>query len=234
MALADVLTSDPSSDVELRARWLARSLAGAELAPVMLDDIDELAGHATEQRVAGGTKVFSRGEKPDHVYVLVSGAIELRRRMKGRDVTLKILRPGDPFGDVPLLLRQSEPFDAQAIEDSVVLSIDSLIMNRLLGTYPRLARRWLVTVSERMRETQERVSDLLAGPLEAQIASLLLHQPGLEVDLSQDTVARLLGVNRTSVNQALKRMAERGLVETRYRHIAVTDPSGLEQLIEVE
>ncbi len=222
----------PTADaVARRAQWLAAELGRADLSPASPDDMADLAAAAREVRVAGGTCVFARGEMPDSVYILRAGTIELSRRVQRRVITLKLLRPGDPFGDVPLLLRDTEPFDACAIEDAVVLAVDPVRLYRLLGRNPALARRWLVSVADRMRETQERVSDLLSGSLECQIASLLLHQPGGALHVSQETLARLLGARRTSVNQALARMQSKGMVETSYRRVASTDRSVLAGLI---
>ncbi len=222
----------PTADaVARRAQWLAAELGRADLSPASPDDMAHLAAAVREVRVAGGTCVFARGEMPDSVYILRAGTIELSRLLQRRTITLKLLRPGDPFGDVPLLLRDTEPFDACAVEDSVVLAVDSVTLYRLLGHSPALARRWLVSVADRMRETQERVSDLLSGSLDSQIASLLLHQPDQTMHVSQETLARLLGARRTSINQTLSRMRSQGLVETSYRRIAALERDRLAVLV---
>lgn len=226
--MATTRTAEPTAR---RAQWLASELGRADVSPASADDMCDLAGAAREVRLAGGTCVFRRGEMPENVYILRAGTIELSRRIQRRTITLKLLRPGDPFGDVPLLVRDAEPFDACAVEDSVVLAVDSMTLYRLLGQNPALARRWLVSVADRMRETQERVSDLLSGSLEGQIASLLLHQPRAAMDVSQETLARLLGARRTSVNQALGRMQAEGLVSLGYRRIDVADRAGLTDLV---
>ena len=98
----------------------------------------------------------------------------------------------------------------------------------MLGQRPQLARRWLVSVAGRMAEMQDRVSDLLAGSLDRQVASWLLREAGADgVNVSQQTLARLLGARRTSVNQSLKRLEDEGLVETGYRRVSVVDPERL-------
>jgi len=224
-------TTTSSDTVADRARWLATTLGRADLSPASADEMADLAEAGVELEMAGGTIVFRQGEMPDHVYVLRSGTVELSRRLQGREVTLKRLRAGDPFGDVPLLLRDSEPFDARAVDDCVVLSFESVALYGLLGRNPALARRWLVSVADRMRETQERVSDLLSGSLDGQIASLLLHQPEHTMHVSQDALARLLGARRTSVNQALGRMQAEGLIETAYRRVRATDSARLAAVV---
>ena len=158
--------------------------------------------------------------------------VELTRDLGGRSAVVQLLRPGGVFGDIPLFLRTGEPTEARAVEDCVVLSIDSLTLFSLLGRRPLLARRWLVSVAGRMAEMQDRVSDLLAGGLDRRVASWLLREGrGDGVAVSQLTLARLLGARRTSVNQALGRLEAQGYIETGYRRIAVVDPVGLADML---
>ena len=154
------------------------------------------------------------------------------REINGRDVVVQLLRPGCVFGDIPLFLRSGEPTSARAIEDSTVLSIDSVTLFSLLGRRPMLARRWLASIAERMAAMQDRVSDLLAGTLDAQVASWTLREAGVDgITVSQQTLARLLGARRTSVNQSLRRLERQGLVEIGYRRIRVTDVDGLRSVV---
>jgi CRP-like cAMP-binding protein len=146
----------------------------------------------------------------------------------GRRIVLQVLWAGDVFGDVPLLVRMAEPFDARALEDCVVLSADSVSLFRLLERRPRLAQRWLVSLALRMAATQARLVDLLAGGLDAQVAALLVRQSEHNVvRLSQAVLADMLGARRTSVNRVLKRFEARGLVRLGYGQVEILDPAGL-------
>lgn len=227
--IADRTLGGPTDDL---IEWLARCLGRGDLAPLSCTDLEELAGHLAEKRIAGGIRVYEQGQLPDRVYILRTGTVELARQIGRRRVVVQLLHPGAVFGDIPLFLRTGEPTEARAVEDSVVLAIDSLTLFTLLGQRPHLARRWLVSVAGRMAALQNRVSDLLAGGLDRQVASWLLREAGPEgAVVSQQTLARLLGARRTSVNQSLRRLEERGLVETGYRRVAVRDPEGLQALL---
>ncbi len=208
--------------------WLAGSLGRGDLAPLSCADLEELAGHLTETHHAGGTMIYERDQLPDRVHILRTGTVELSRDLGGRRVVVQLLRPGAVFGDIPLFLRTGEPTESRAVEDSTVLSIDSLTLFTLLGQRPPLARRWLVSVAGRMSEMQDRVSDLLAGGLDRQVASWILREAGEDgVAVSQQTLARLLGARRTSVNQSLRRLEAAGLVTTGYRRVSVSDTDAL-------
>jgi CRP-like cAMP-binding protein len=219
-------------DVPIRhAAWIARCLGRGELAPLGSDDIDALARELGETRYAGGTTVFRMGDLPGRVYIVRRGAVELTRELSGRRVTLQLLHPGDVFGDIPLIARMPLPFDARTLEDSVVLSIDSVTLWRILEQRPRLAHRWMVSIALRMAEVQARLVDLLAGGLQAQLASLLVREAEQgRVRLSQQVLAALVGGRRTSVNRILKGLEARQLIKLRYRQVEIVDPAGLAEL----
>jgi CRP-like cAMP-binding protein len=210
------------------AAWIACCLGRGELAPLGADDIAELAAELGEHRYPAGTTLVRMGEAPARVHIIRSGTVELSREHRGRRVALQILHAGDVVGDVPLFVRMTEPFDAVALEDSIILSIDSLSLHRLLEQRPRLAWRWMVSVSARMAQVQARLVDLLAGGLEAQIASILVRQAeGGIVHLNQAVLAELVGGRRTSVNRVLKRFETQKLLRRRYGQVEILDEAGL-------
>lgn len=217
----------PHPHPQLR-QWIACCLGRGRLAPLGSEEIEELADELGERRVAGGMMVFRNGDRPAKIHVVREGTIELTAEVRGRRVSLQVLRPGDMFGDIPLLLQHNEHLDARAIDDSVVLSIDAETVSRLVAERPRFAQRWLVSLAERTLGCHQRLLDLLAGQLDARVASLLLHEAARnEVKLSQSRIADLVGSRRSPVNQVLKRFEADGLIEVGYRQVRVLDTDGL-------
>jgi CRP-like cAMP-binding protein len=194
--------------------------------------VAELAAELGESQHAGGTFVFRRGDSAARVHVVRRGTMELSRVINGRRVAMQILRPGDVFGDVPAFLGEPEPFDARAVEDCTVLSLEATSLLALLQARPQVARRWILSLAERMSGLQHRLGDLLAGGLDAQLASILPRESDDgEVQLTQDQLAEMVGAARTSVQRVLKTLEAGGLLELGYRRIAVLDPGGLVGLI---
>lgn len=209
------------------ADWIAEWLGPGEL-PVDAVEIDELVALAREDHYAPGDVVFRLGQAPTRVHIVREGAIELSRVLKGRRVVLQILRPGDVVGDISVFLRMQVPWDAVALEDSLILSFDSVSLHRLLLEHPSLTWRWLHSVSGRVAGFWYRVVELLAGDLEAQVAAVLIrrNERGV-VNLSQTHLAELVGGNRSSVNRILKRLEEQGLVKVHYGQVEVLDEDEL-------
>jgi CRP-like cAMP-binding protein len=214
--------SDP--EAVKQAAWISQWLGPGDLAPVGADDIHELTALLREDHYQAGDMVFVR-----------SGAVELSRTIKGRRVVLQIMLPGDVFGDVSLFLRIKVPWDAVALEDSLILSADSVSLYHLLEQRPRLAWRWLHSTSARVHGFWFRVVELLSGGLEAQVASVLLRRSEHGVlHLSQGNLAELIGHPRTSINRALKHLESQGLIRVRYGEVDVLDPHGLAQVAGME
>lgn len=214
--------------------WLACCLSRGTQAPLSPGDIEDLAAEMGERAFAGGTYVFRRGDRAARVHVVRSGSVELSRMVNGRRVMLQLLHAGDVFGDVPAMLGDDEPFDARAVEDCTVLSIETAALFKLLQTRPQVAKRWFISLAERMAGLQNRLVDLLVGGLESQLASLLLREAGsgTEVRLTQTQLGELLGVPRSSVQRVLKSLEAAGLIARRYRRIELVDPPGLVSLVD--
>ena len=217
-----------NGDSVRQAAWISEWLTPGELAPLGAEDVRALAAILQEDHYPDGATVFKLGDAPTRINIVRSGAIELSRHVRGRRIVLQILRPGDVFGDVSLFLRMRVPWDAVALEDSVIYSFDSVSLYRLLEQRPRLAWAWLHSVSARVAGFWFRVAELLAGGLEAQVASVLVRRAEDGVlHLSQGSLAELIGHPRTSINRVLKSLEGQGLVRVSYGQVEILDEPGL-------
>ncbi len=83
-------------------------------------------------------------------------------------------------------------------------------------------------VSQRLARSHSRLTNLLGQPLEVQVAQLLLEErvDGV-VNLTQTTVAALLGVRRPSINRVLRRFARNGMVQLSYGRVQIIDAAAL-------
>lgn len=211
--------------------WVACCLGRGKLSPLTKRDVEALALELGTQHFAAGATVFKQGAAPASVHIVSRGAIELSRGTGDDRVVFEVLGPGDVFGDVPLLLQMLEPFDAKAASDSQVLAIDAKTLLELLASRPALNQRWLVSMADRMSRLQERIAELLAGGLDAQVAALLIHRAdGESVVLSQSAIAKLLGSRRSSVNRILRQLETEEIVELSYRTIRIVDRTALAEI----
>ena len=139
------------------------------------------------------------------------------------------LGEGAVLGDIAMF--QSRPYlsSAKAITAVNAFRLDRVNLIPVLLEHPRLAMRWLIAGLNQLEATQQRVIRLMHRTVKEQVAELLLDEadPYGEVQLSQASLATLLGASRQSVNEALSDLRDRNMVETGYRMIRVIDRKGV-------
>jgi CRP-like cAMP-binding protein len=204
-----------------------RTGAGGGFAPTALDAV---ARRCPEQDLAAGQCLFQEGAALTDVYIVRRGVVGLGRRAQGRRMTFLLLRSGDIVGDVAALLGGVALFDAFAVTEARVVAVPAAAFVEALDLRSPFSRQWAVGLGERLSALQARLEDVLGGDLRSRIASLLHHE--LEagsrvVSLTQQTIADLLGVPRTSVTRTLQGLHRQGIVDVGYGHIAIRDPAAL-------
>lgn len=193
-------------------------------------DLQALAERCPERTLRAGQCLFQQGSALPAVHVVRHGLIGLGRRIHGRRLTFLLLRPGDIAGDEAAVLGSAALTDAFAITDAGVLDVPVPEFLRALDLRSPFVRRWAAGLGGRLSAFQSRLEEVLAGDLRASIASLLLHELGgtaRVVNLKQQTIADLLGAQRTSVSRTLHELQRQGVVDVGYGHIAVRDIAGL-------
>ena len=214
---------------ELReALWVSRCVGHAETTPLRPADVEGLASLIQVRTLVAGEPLVRAGEEPTAVCIVRDGCLELVvHGATGRQV-IQTLRPGDIDGDIQMLLGKPMPYETRANTDTTCLLIERAAFEQLLATHPQLSRRWLTSVSQRLARSHSRLTNLLGQPLEVQVAQLLLEERVDDmVNLTQTTVAALLGVRRPSVNRVLKRFARAGMVEISYGRVQIIDADAL-------
>ena len=82
-----------------------------------------------------GETIFVEGDGSPCMYVLLSGAVQLRTTDKGLIHTLK---PGELFGEIGFISQQKRTATAIASAPSAILKISSEAFQLLLGRQPRI------------------------------------------------------------------------------------------------
>src|SRR4030088_2489147 len=90
----------------------------AELLPEELERISQAAENRGLRR---GDVLFSEGEEPDELFVVVSGRIALANKaMGGRESVVALVEAGDLFGDVRCFVGLGRETVARALEPSEI------------------------------------------------------------------------------------------------------------------
>jgi len=202
-----------------------------------LDDEASVALRASmvEMDLARGQVVFSEGDAGDRLYVIVDGKIKLgTSSTDGRESLLAILGPGEMFGELSLFDPGPRTATATALTETTLLGLGHDALGPWLNGRPGVAQALLKALSQRLRRTNENLSDLVFSDVPGRVAKALLdlnekfgekRSDGLYVehDLTQEELAQLVGASRETVNKALADFVQRNWIKLEPRAVLILD-----------
>jgi CRP/FNR family cyclic AMP-dependent transcriptional regulator len=189
-------------------------------------------------------RIFQIGEPAGNVYLLMEGHVKIYRRgPSGRRMTLAILKPGEIFGDNALTAAETHEQGAEALEPSIVGSMTESDFRALLERKPSLALRVIQYLSWEKRTLERKITSLVFKDVPARLAETLLelsdeygqpctHGLVLELVITQQELADLIGATRSVVNVTLKQLQQEGMISLRRRRICFANRDGLRRIAE--
>lgn len=192
-------------------------------------------GAATQRRVlARGERVFSRGDDPLGLYVVVYGQVRLLGRARGGGVRLAgVVHAGQGFGDAVMFLERPALVDAEVATDALILLLPKDAVFAEIERNPRFARRLIAGLSARMEALVQQQERQDHGGGRARVADYLLRQggdaPGIPFTLpaAKAAVAAHLHLTPEHFSRLLHELAAQQLLHVDGRRITLLDPQRL-------
>lgn len=202
--------------------------------------IQKISALAIRRSYKDGAIVFSQGEPGDALYGVITGKIRISASARdGKEMFLNVMRPGDTFGEIALLDGNKRTATASATAPSELMIITREHFLALLQREPTLAIQLLQLLCQRIRWISGWAEDsaLLAVParLARRLLSLAkLHghdtKSGIQLIISQEEVARFLGLSRQVVNQHLQNWKTRGWVDLGRGKMTIVDEKAVQRM----
>ncbi len=205
--------------------WLARSFGRSDYAPLGKADIELIRNVGEIITKYPGTHLFKEGDDAAAAYLVERGEVEVYRGSgNGRRVVARV-GPGSVLGDIAMFGDTPYISSAKAVGSVSAFRFERTRLLPELARHPAVCLRWLVAGLRQLESTQRRVIRLMHKTVFGQVADLLVEEGERksEINLSQSTIAALLGVSRQSVNEALGRLRNQGVISTGYRSIRIHD-----------
>jgi CRP-like cAMP-binding protein len=203
------------------------------------EELDLLSAHKTEQVYKKGEIIFREGSYPGGIYYINSGKIKKYKTDKdGREQIIYVANTGELIGYHAILAEEHYPDSAAALDESIVSFIPRADFIAALQQSPALNTRLLKTLSHEFAVlingmalfTQKTVRERLALQLVVLREKYKTNfQPGMpvEINMSRDDLASVVGAARENVVRALTELKEEGIVETKGRKIIILDVNKL-------
>ena len=225
---------DAALDLVSRRGWLSqtpRAFRNALLARVHLQTFTE------------GEIIYEAGDPPGGIYGVVSGAVRISFVPRERGpVFAHYFRPGSWFGEAAALSRQPRMAGHSASGDTLLLHLPIKGVNDLIRADPTDLRFFSILTYGHLQTAIGATTDLMIRDHVKRFIATLLRLGGcreatqsseslIEVCISQDELAALANVARTTANSILRRLQRHGLVEITYRRIDIIAPDRLRAML---
>ena len=208
---------------------MAQQLLGnsAFFAETPADVLALIAASGETKNLQRGDVLFSEGDTPESMYIVLSGRIAIaigNQPIDGRESVLALMERGDLFGELALLDNGKRSAMARAIEPSSLLQIPYSIVRQQLQLNPTML--WGVTklLAMRLRTMDEVLSDSVFLDVTGRTAKRLLElSSGKDeyfLPITQEELAGMVGASRERVNKAIASFIRLGWLEQhdrRYR-----------------
>jgi CRP/FNR family cyclic AMP-dependent transcriptional regulator len=216
---------------------LERNLLFRGLLPATLEQIAHLC---VRRNYGPDAVIFSQSDPGDALFGVMTGRVRISASSSvGREVFLNIMEPGDCFGEIALLDGQPRTATATAMSASEVFAISRAQFLSLLARDTLLTEHLLRLLCERLRWVSSFAEESALLPVPARLARRLLslaklhgHDSavGIELKVSQDEMARFLGLSRQIVNQHLQEWKTQRWVGLGRGKILILETQALEKI----
>ena len=205
-------------------------------------DLDALLARAHSRRYDDGTLLFQKGDPGNSLFVIQKGSIKVFALSdSGREILLNVMAEGEVFGEIALLDGRPRTADAETIGATRLLEIQRRDVLPLVQERPELALRMIEILCARLRWVSENYEDSMLLHFPQRLAKKLLllaetfgetvnDDEAIDIQISQQDLANMLGVSRQVVNKQLGEWHTAEIVTSRRGHLLLQDPAHLEEI----
>lgn len=202
----------------------------------------ELEAQAKTIRLNRKAILYTEGEVPKGIYVVLSGKVKVSQLNPDGTVQIFfIYSSGDLFGHRPILCDGKHPVTAVALEDCEILYIEKDVFLGVLGASPRLSNVFLQSVSHEFTVLVNRINIFAQRSIRERLAYFLLvlndkyKLPGqvsdeAEIRVNRSDLASYTGTSLENLVRTLKEFKTKNFIRTDGKSIYINDFESLYSL----
>lgn len=184
----------------------------------MTECLQPFLGHCHRRHYPPKTTIIRQGDRADELFYIISGSVTvLLEDDKGHEIVLAYLNGGEFFGEIGLFGEEGNRSAlVRARSDCEIAQISYAKLKTLTDLYPRLVMCMTAQLARRLRNTNRKLGDLAFMDVYGRVARTLLdlsdqpdalsHPEGMQVRVTRQELARLVGCSREMVGKVLKEM----------------------------
>jgi len=212
-----------------------RSVLFANVPDKMLQDLLKKCHKSTCPR--GGT-LFVQGDPANFMYVILQGCVKLTRITPGGDeVVVAVYSAGNSFGEAIALKGGKYPVTVEAVQDSVLLQVETRIVFDTLRTEPDLAVAMLSSTFSHLHELVMEIENLKALTGAQRLATFLISLAPVDegpcsfvLPYDKILIAKRLGMKPESLSRSFANLRAHG-VEVQREAVTVSEINELKVFV---
>jgi CRP-like cAMP-binding protein len=109
-----------------------------------------------------GHVLFHEGDQGEDMFIIQSGKVAIKKKVRDGETVLAVLEKGDFFGEMAVLERLPRSATAEVVEAGDIIVIGGDTFGDMIKANPEIAVRMLRKYSIRLRETNRQIEQMLA------------------------------------------------------------------------
>ena len=210
------------------------------------EEMMQLAQKVVEKSFRKKETIYLPGQPGNHVYLLKKGVVKISKITNdGRELTLALLKPGEIFGELEAMGEGNRDGQAEAHSDVLICAMNKNDLMNMLKMKPDLGIRLSKLIGFRRHTIENRLENLVFRAIPEKLAALLLELSeqfgeesleGIKINLSltHQDLANLIGATRPTVSETLIDFKNKGLIDVKGKSILIPNPARLKAIFSKE
>ncbi|WP_421703332.1 Crp/Fnr family transcriptional regulator [Aliiroseovarius sp.] len=197
-----------------------------------------LLGDSHKRKVARGATLFVQGDPATHMFVILEGCVKLIRITPGgEEIVVAVYSEGDSFGEAVALKGGQYPVTVEAVQDSVLMQVETRVVFDTLRSDPDLAVAMLSSTFSHLHELVMEIENLKALSGAQRLATFLISLAPVEdgpcslvLPYDKVLIAKRLGMKPESLSRSFANLRKQG-VSVKRQSVDVEDIAQLKDFV---
>lgn len=180
------------------------------------EELERLIPLLSERRFSARDYLFATGDPPERVFLLLKGRVKVFQVAEnGKEIILDVVGRGDVVGDMAVVEDGERIACAQALDDTVAVSISWEDFAHVVQQSPRLGFAMFELTARRLMGMQRTFMNIVSKPVSARLADTLLNRREggiVRLGLTHQELAQTIGTSRETVTALLSRFTVLGAI----------------------
>ncbi|MHB1485554.1 MAG: Crp/Fnr family transcriptional regulator [Saccharofermentanales bacterium] len=205
------------------------------------DELQQVVSLIDQKSYAKNAMLMSVGDIPKDFIIVSNGKIKIfGQSQDGKEQILYILTNGDFFGERNLLHEKQVDYYAQAMEDTLVCTIEKSRFQSLITRFPSISLKIMDTLCDKLEKMESMFKKISPKDVDSRVNMMLLElsqkygrrrKDGIliELPMNREEMANYIGVARETVSRKITSLRDDGSIKIiGNKKILIIDEKALE------